>query len=253
VQYDIVIFTALDREVSEFARDLERVVVDGSFALWAGSSGRTQVLLVRTGVGPQAAARAADRVFARAHAGAALSIGTCGALSPDLAAGDAVIATEVLDAESGERFPADMGLLDRARTTPQGSRTHRFGRVATVSSVVASPNDKKALADRTGADAVDMESAVLARASRDAGVPFVAVRAVLDLANEGLPIHPDGPLIDDLGRPQWSRLLAVAARDPMLPVGLTRLWRRERAARTAIDSFLRAICQERRRVHRGSP
>jgi adenosylhomocysteine nucleosidase len=242
MRYDLVFFAALDREVSDLTRGLQRVVADGPFALWAGRIGSSDALLVRTGIGPRAAHAAATRVFARVGAGAALSIGTCGGLVDDLGAAELVVASDVVDAVSGDAFPADPGLAALIREAVAGGR-HRVARIASAPEILSSAEAKRALAERTGAAAVDMESAAIAREAASAGVPFGAVRAVLDLAAEALPAHPDGPIVDDAGKPHWSRLLALAARDPTLPMGLAKLWRRERAARAAVGLFVRALCR----------
>lgn len=247
VRYHLIIFAALDREVAELQRKLSRVLVDGPFGLWAGCLGTSDVLLVRTGIGPEAASAAARRVLERAQADAAVGVGTCGGLVPELEAGQLVLATSLVDGDREECFAVDPALLERAVTAATTAAVVHRAPLVTVGHVVATAEDKAALARETRAVAVDMESASLARVCTEAGVPFAAVRAVLDLATEAIPAHPDGPLVDDAGRPHWTRLLAVAARDPMLPMGLTRLWRRERVARAALEMFVHELCQDRRR------
>jgi adenosylhomocysteine nucleosidase len=75
-----------------------------------------------------------------------IAAGFCGALTPHLVVGDVV-------------------------TSP---------RIVTVNELVATPEAKRRLADRTGAEAVDMESAEVAAVCAEHGVPFLAVRAVSD-------------------------------------------------------------------------
>ena len=53
--------------------------------------------------------------------------------------------------------------------------------------IVAGIADKAQLFARVGAAAVDMESGVVARAAARAGVPFLAIRAIADAANTGIP------------------------------------------------------------------
>jgi nucleoside phosphorylase len=247
MRYDLVVFAALDREVTDLEKSLSRVVSDGCFALYAGHLGSADLLLVRTGLGPANAREAAERVFARAETGAALSLGTCGGLVDGLVPGELVIADRVVDAGNGKTYAMTPDLRPLIHEAARAAPRRRIASIASADHILASPQEKQALAERTGAAAVDMESAALAHACEARKVPFAAVRAVLDLAGEALPRHPEGPLMDDAGRPHWSRLLAVAARDPMLPMGLTRLWRRERATRFALSSFVRALCAEARR------
>jgi adenosylhomocysteine nucleosidase len=62
------------------------------------------------------------------------------------------------------------------------------GRFVSRSHVVCRGEEKRALAAETGAIAVDMESAALAKVARDAAVPFAVVRAVSDRRDEDLPL-----------------------------------------------------------------
>ena len=59
-------------------------------------------------------------------------------------------------------------------------------RIVTVDRLVASPEGKRTLARESGADAVDMESAAVEDICRDAGVSFLAVRAVSDTVDTAL-------------------------------------------------------------------
>jgi adenosylhomocysteine nucleosidase len=99
-----------------------------------------------SGVGANAARHAAHFVIDAWEPRLVVAAGFCGALAPHLAVGDVV-------------------------TSP---------RILTVDSLVADPTEKRRLADRHGADAVDMESAAVERVCADRGVPFLAVRAVSD-------------------------------------------------------------------------
>jgi adenosylhomocysteine nucleosidase len=126
------------------------------------------------GMGALAAARTGRRVVS-APVRALMAVGFCGALSPELRVGDLVAAHEVLDEATGERFAADPGLLAAAP-----------GRRATLVSarrLARTPAQRAALSG----DAVDLESAALARAAASAGVPFLALRAVTDEIRHRMP------------------------------------------------------------------
>jgi nucleoside phosphorylase len=114
--------------------------------------------------------------------GAVISFGLCGALSSTLACGDVVMATRVVD--RGDSVEADQALRDRL--------LERFSRavsgpVVGSATIVGQAQEKAALALATGAIAVDMESAQVARAATAAGLPFAVVRAVSDRAADTLP------------------------------------------------------------------
>jgi adenosylhomocysteine nucleosidase len=89
--------------------------------------------------------------------------------------------------------------------------------MACCDGVVQTAHEKRRLRERTGADAVDMESAALAREARRAGLPFYCVRVVTDTAEQSFTNDfnvsrgPDGRfskravVVRALARP-WSRL-----------------------------------------------
>jgi adenosylhomocysteine nucleosidase len=127
-----------------------------------------------------------------AGAGGLVSFGIAGGLAPGIAPGTLVIATEVI-AEDGQRWAA----LDcRDGNTALVAAIH--APVAGASRIVATAGDKKALHLRTGAVAVDMESAAVARLCGVAGAGFAVIRAIADSAERDLPpaaligLGPDG-------------------------------------------------------------
>jgi hypothetical protein len=73
-----------------------------------------------------------------------------------------------------------------------------IGPIAGVDRVVATRTEKAALIIKTRARAADMESAGVARAAHEAGLPFGVLRVVFDASNRELPswlmrtVRPDG-------------------------------------------------------------
>ena len=135
-------------------------------------SGLPDALVLRSGMGA-ARARSAALVAARIPADAVAVIGVCGAVAGGLRAGDVVVASEL-------RGPAgatacESGAVVAALAALGIERVH-VGPVVSVDHLVRGA-ERRAL-DRTGALAVDMESAWLAPAA--AGRPFAVVRVVLD-------------------------------------------------------------------------
>jgi len=132
---------------------------------------RLGVAAVRVGV------RAANGV----PDGKLVSFGLAGALSDALRVGDVLDATRVVD-ESGSVLWEGPGLGVGRHATVLGS-----------DALVHDPAERARLRAATGADAVDMESGVLARSGRLAGV----LRVVSDdvgstIAGVDETVHPDG-------------------------------------------------------------
>jgi adenosylhomocysteine nucleosidase len=125
--------------------------------------------------------------------GRLVSFGLAGALSDELRVGDVLDATRVVD-EAGETLWEGGGL---------GVRGARAATVLASDVLVHARGERRRLHEESGADAVDMESGVLARSGRLAGV----VRAVSDGVDseiEGVDrtVRPDGRT-DVVGLLRW--------------------------------------------------
>ncbi len=129
------------------------------------------------------AVRVGVRVANGVPEGRLVSFGLAGALRDDLRVGDVLDATRVVDAE-GTTLWEGPGL---------GVAGARRGTIVASDVLVSDPAERRRLRDTSGADAVDMESGVIARSGRLAGV----VRAIsdgIDSDVEGVDatIRPDG-------------------------------------------------------------
>lgn len=141
------------------------------------------------------------------------------------------------------RLPAGALLLPRWVSSSDGYRYHTFNpwRVSLLEALggvtvcedglvevlepVRDPAQKDLLAAASGAVAIDMESAAVARAASEAGIPLLVVRTIVDPPGTGVPeialagLGVDGSprlraaLLSVLRRPwQLPALLATAAR-----------------------------------------
>ena len=118
-----------------------------------------------------------------------LSMGLAGGLSPTAPA--VLTAREVT--HDGSAFAADEALtadLAAAGAAP-------VERLVTTDRIVSRAVDKEALHASTGADAVDMESGLIAHWARDRDIPFAVLRGISDPAGSTLPRgiergRPDG-------------------------------------------------------------
>jgi adenosylhomocysteine nucleosidase len=133
-----------------------------------------------------------------------ISFGIAGGLAPGLKPGTLVVATEVV-AEDGRRYPA----MDVSVSVAEVIRAPIFGgRV-----IVSRAEGKQELYHRTGAVAVDLESAEVARLCTDAGVPLAVIRAIGDPAERDLPPAALVGLKAD-GRLDLRAVLASVLRSP---------------------------------------
>jgi hypothetical protein len=148
--------------------------------------------------------------------------GLAGALVPGLEPGTLVTATRVVDADGRTVWEGDPLAVPGARPAV----------FCDLRRIVDDPADREAVAERTGAQAVDMESASLAATGRLAGV----VRAVVDTPGERLgrlafAVKPDGSA-------DWPAVARAFAAEPILSV---RVASRARRAFAALDEAARAL------------
>ena len=148
-----------------------------------------------TGMGRRAGEAVRQRLSA-GGVGLVVSTGFAGGIRPGFEVGDLVMASEVIHAHSGERSrpePGFFGLNAMASVGP----------FVTVEEVLPDPQAKAEAGTRFGAIAADLESAAVAQAAEQAGVAWVAVRAILDPMESPLVIR---------SRAQALRCLAVPRR-----------------------------------------
>lgn len=204
---------------------------------------------IRIGVSGANAARAEEiaRQFCNHGASAIVSVGVSGGLDPALKPGDLIIGNEII-ADDGAVFEPDKYLLDALFSSPiygggvaggdgeghgaDGSHPLRscgppppqvreeeevgkpiVGSLFGADEIVKDTGKKAMLFQNHGALAVDMESHGAARAAAQAGVPFLAIRAIADPADRALPPAAFNAVAPD-GSTRVFATLAAAMRDP---------------------------------------
>ncbi len=161
--------------------------------------------------------------------------GLAGALQEDMAKGSAYVATRVIDGAGQSWHPT--GTAEGSLPGPSGPTI-----ISTVHTITTT-QDKRALAERTGADLVDLESAAFAEAASAAGRRWAIVRGVSDGLHDALPEDID-EWVDEQGRTRTSAVIAAILRRPAL-VGEVRRLRADsieamNAVAGVIDSMLSA-------------
>ena len=190
----ILILTAVELEARRLARDLELPLLRRRpFPIF----GRGAVRISHVGLGAAYCAARWPALLADLDRPLVVSAGVCGALDPRLMPGTLVVPDRVID-HAGRVHAVDA----RAHAAAAGRVGHAWSVAAlvTVRAIVATPADKAALHARTGAAAVDMESAAIVESAAAAGLPALVIRGVCDGAAEPLParltrlVTPDGRL-----------------------------------------------------------
>ncbi len=197
------------------------------------------VLVIEAGVGAERARRAVDWALAAPplenvayRPKVVLSAGFGGALSEDLKVGDVVLATEVVGADGAvwpTTWPGDLPAGDWQPPL-------RRARVLTSPHLVATAEEKRTLAEKSGAAVVDMEAAAVAASCRRRGVPFGCVRAISDDCHT--PLSPRLLACLDGGRVAPLSLLKAVATSPRLA---GEMWRLARQTKHAADQLALAL------------
>lgn len=123
------------------------------------------------------AASAAASLLAQGVSGL-VSFGLAGGLDPYLLPGDILVPTHVLVDDT--RLACDPALMAKLG----GASPHLL---LGGEQIIPTAHDKREIHRATGAHAVDLETAALARLAQAHGLPFAVLRAVCDPANCSLP------------------------------------------------------------------
>jgi adenosylhomocysteine nucleosidase len=218
------VVAALDAEARTLGPAVRRH--DGLSSLGDGA------LLAVSGMGGALAALAARRLVDAGVSGL-MSFGLAGGLDPSLRAGCVVLPCEVISRD-GSRFITADSWRRRVSAQVAKARDVAAGKLLSSSTVIGTVADKAAAFRDTGAVAVDMESLAVAEIAAAHGLPFVALRVIVDTAADVLPraVVATGAL----GRVSIRRLIGGLAAAPMEIAALLRLLQRYRAATRSLTA-----------------
>jgi adenosylhomocysteine nucleosidase len=234
----ILILTAAELEARALARRLRLPAIT---VLPFPAFGRGLLRVAPVGLRAGLLASRWPRLLAGLNRPLVVSGGVCGALAPDVGAGDLVLPESVLGPD-GERLNVTPTPYRRA-TELAGSA--RGGLLVTSREVVATAEAKAALFAHTGAVAVDMESALILAHAAGAGCAALVVRGVSDTAAESLPAELIA-LLTPAGRLHPGRALALALTRPRLLPRALAVRQATRRALAAVARLLAALAASSR-------
>lgn len=221
----VAIIAALEREVSGLTKGwslVERDHEGRSFVFFESDD----MVAVCSGIGMDAARRAAEAVIALYRPTLVLSVGFAGALDASLRVGAIFAPAVVIDARDGSRVEIE--------GAAQGTL---------VSFMAVAGIDQKAnLALAYGAHAVDMEASAVAVAARARGVQFSAIKVISDEYNFEMPAT--ARFIDPQGRFKTASFAVFVALRPWLWPRVARLAANSNKAARALGEHLKRFRQE---------
>jgi adenosylhomocysteine nucleosidase len=177
-----------------------------------------------------------------------------GGLDPMLICGTVLLPEQIATADGEESravFPTAGRWRERLRAVLPEACIVCGGSLLASERPLGRPAAKAAAWRRTGAAAVDMESAAIAQVAGQAGLPFIALRVIVDTAADELPaavIAASGA-----GRLRLGRLLAALARTPGEIAALIRLSARYRIASRVLATLAAPDTPARRALVAGPP
>jgi len=198
-----------------------------------GLDGR-RVVMVESGVGRDAAARATQALILGHQPQWIISAGYAGGLSERVAQGDILLADEIID-------PQGNSLVIDFKLAPDAVRSMRHvhvGRLLTTDRVIAQAEEKQSLGAQHAALAVDIESMGVAEECRREKVRFLSIRIVTDAVNHTLPTD-----IDYLVKKKSTagRLGAAAGAILRRPSSIKDMWQLKEDALVASDRLGRFL------------
>ena len=149
----------------------------------AGKLDGHEVVIVESGVGAAAAARATRAVIDFYQPRWVVSAGFAGALHDDLRRGHVLMADSVAN-EAGEHLSVGIKLEPHVLAATKGLHV---GRLLTVDRLIRHADERHKLHEQHAAAACDMETFAVAQACRDAGTRLLSVRIISDAVDDELP------------------------------------------------------------------
>jgi len=177
----IAITFALSAESSQFTRRLRNKshADRNGISVVRGTINDRPVEVVHTGVGEKICSERIERFLEDAQFHMLISTGFAGALSNRLRVNDLLLAQNF--------STVDLKQAQQALST----LSIRAADLLTLPAPIDSREEREKIARESGADAVDMETEVIARACATHAVPLLSLRVVTDTPLESFPAPPD--------------------------------------------------------------
>ena len=214
-----------------------------------GRIGAAKVVLATSGIGMRRAQESARRVLDQVGiVDLVILTGVAGALVDNLEIGAVVLADRLITRDGDNDQPArtievpSERFESYAKALNAGGIRYTRGGLLTVRYPLVTGVEKRLAGAQTGAIAVDMESAVIAFEAAARGIPFVAMRTIMDTVDHDVA---GATLADENGKVRPLKAAGALARNPAMVPGVIRLVRNLRQATqsmaVAIDAVTRRL------------
>jgi adenosylhomocysteine nucleosidase len=201
------------------------------------ASQRSRVVVYQSGPGAERARTVAERALTCGAAGL-VAWGFSGALARRLRAGAVLVPARIV-VPGRQSIAVDAPWRDAVVSGIGKAFAASSDDLLTAAAVLKTAQQKERAGSESGAIAVDMESAAIVQAARDAAVPCVVVRVIIDTLGDTLPARAE-QWIDAAGN-RHLRPAIAAALDPFEWRRLLTLARRYHAARHSLRSLAQRL------------
>ncbi|MHB1033759.1 MAG: phosphorylase family protein [Pirellulales bacterium] len=239
---EVGIVFALSIESGGLVDRLESPVsIQGSgFLAREGKLQGRQVVVVESGPGCPAAARATEALVAGHRPAWVVSAGFAGGLTADLRRGDILLADGVVHT-AGQRLSIDLKVDPASLAQSPGLHV---GRLLTTDRIIRHPEEKRSLGQAHEALAVDMETWAVAEICRREKVRFLAVRVINDAVDDELPRDVDRLLAQKTPARRLGAAAAVVLRRPSSLKDMYSLRENAILASERLAKFLESMMRE---------
>ena len=210
-------------------REKKRPSADGGRIVY-GRIDNHSIAILHTGVGRKSCEPNIDNFLRVEQPRCLISSGFAGAAREDFQVGDLIVAENFSDRE----------LLSEAQRILAGGNV-RIVKLFTAATIVDSIDARNEIAQKSGADAIDMETEVIAQACSARGIPMLSLRVISDSLREPFPVPPSILFDVERQRTNIAKLLFYFLKHPMRMGQLIRFVRQITQARGILTDAIRAV------------
>ncbi len=203
------------------------------------AAARVDILL--TGMGKANAEQSLRAALAAKRPSLVITSGCAGGLNPQLVTGNVVFEIDSCSSRGNEAQTQNQSepphVVSYEKLIAAGAREGKF---YFADHVATTAEEKWALWQQTGADAVEMESQIIREICREQDIPSATIRVILDQAGEDLPLDFNALMTPDM-RLDGGKLALIILKSPWKIGALLRLQKQTAAAARKLAQVLAAM------------
>lgn len=177
----------------------------GFYKVYKGFEGENEIYMACSGIGKVNAAACTQKLIDEFRVDFIVNMGIAGGIAKELKTLDVVIGKDVVyhdftpDSILDKYYPfthtfeCDKKLIKAAEAVCEASpvvENYYVGRIASGDCFVEAGEDKRRILE-LGAQCCEMEGAAIGHVAHNSGVPFIIIRTISDLADEGAKLSYD--------------------------------------------------------------